>query len=72
MEIKKYAIYLIIAACLLVLIPPIQAQVNSDDNPTRVLYQTSFTSDPRWQTNNPSTNFYVVSTNLAGRDASQP
>ena len=64
MEIKKYAIYLIIAACLLVLIPPIQAQVNSDDNPTRVLYQTSFTSDPKWQTNNPSTNFWDPNTGM--------
>jgi hypothetical protein len=56
MEIKKYLMYLIIAACLLVLIPPIQAI--SDANSARVIYQTSFTSDPRWDTNNPSTNYW--------------
>jgi hypothetical protein len=56
MEIKKYLMYLIIAACLLVLIPPIQAI--SDENSARVIYQTSFTSDPRWDTNNPSTNYW--------------
>jgi hypothetical protein len=56
MELQKYLMYLIIAGCLLVLIPPIQAI--SDDNSARVLYQNSFTSDPRWMTNNPSTNYW--------------
>jgi hypothetical protein len=56
MEIKKYLMYLIIATCLLVLIPPIQAI--SDENSARVIYQTSFTSDPHWDTNNPSTNYW--------------
>jgi hypothetical protein len=56
MKIKKYLIYLVIAASLLVLISPIQAV--SDENSARVIYQTSFTSDPGWQTNNPSTNYW--------------
>jgi len=56
MKIKKYAIYLIIAACLMVLIPPIQAV--SDDNAGKVIYETSFSSKPGWQTNNPSTNYW--------------
>ncbi len=56
MEIQKYLMYLIIAACLLVLIPPIHAI--SDENSARVIYQNSFTSDPRWETNNPSTNYW--------------
>ncbi len=62
MEIKKYLMYLIIAACLLVLIPPIQAV--SDENSDRVIYQTSFTSDPRWDTNNPSTNYWDPNTGM--------
>jgi hypothetical protein len=62
MEIKKYLMYLIIAACLLVLIPPIQAV--SDENSARVIYQTSFTSDPRWDTNNPSTNYWDPNTGM--------
>ena len=48
MKIKKYLISVIIAVCLLVVIPPIQAV--SDDTPATVIYQTSFTSDPKWQT----------------------
>jgi hypothetical protein len=56
MQIKKYLISVIIAVCLLVVIPPIQAV--SDDTPATVIYQTSFTSDPKWQTNNPSTNYW--------------
>ena len=56
MEIQKYLMFLIIAGCLLVSIPPIQAI--SDENSTKVLYQNSFTSDPRWMTNNPSTNYW--------------
>ncbi len=62
MEIKKNLMYLIIAACLLVLIPPIQAV--SDENSARVIYQTSFTSDPRWDTNNPSTNYWDPNTRM--------
>jgi hypothetical protein len=52
MKIQKYLLYLIIAASLLVIIPPVMAA--SDENSARVLYQTSFNSDPRWTTNNPS------------------
>ncbi|MFY9800055.1 MAG: hypothetical protein WAK10_02275 [Methanoregula sp.] len=62
MEIKKYLMYLIIATCLLVLIPPIQAV--ADENSARVIYQTSFTSDPRWDTNNPSTNYWDPNTGM--------
>jgi hypothetical protein len=62
MEIEKYLMYLIIAACLLVLIPPIQAI--SEENSVRVIYQTSFASDPRWTTNNPSTNYWDPNTGM--------
>jgi len=56
MKIRKYFMYLIVAVFLLVLIPSLQAL--SDDNTLKVIYQTSFTSDPHWTTNNPSTNYW--------------
>ena len=56
MKIRKYLISLIIAVFLLGVIPPLQAL--SDDNTVNVIYQTSFTSDPNWLTNNPSTNYW--------------
>jgi hypothetical protein len=56
MKIQKYLISVLIAACVLVVIPPIQAV--SDDTSTTVIYQTSFTSNPNWQTNNPTTNYW--------------
>ena len=56
MKIQKNLKYLIIVACLLILIPSLQAL--SEDNAVNVIYQTSFSSDPRWITNNPSTNYW--------------
>jgi hypothetical protein len=56
MTIRKKFMYLIIAFCLLVLISPLQAA--SDDNTVNVIYQTSFSADPQWVTNNPTTNFW--------------
>jgi len=56
MKIRKYFMYLIIAVFLLAFIPSLQAL--SDDNTVKVIYQTSFTSDPHWTTNNPSTNYW--------------
>ena len=56
MKIKKHVMCLIIAVSLLALIPSLQAL--SDDNAVKVIYQTSFSSDPRWITNNPSTNYW--------------
>jgi len=43
----------------MVLIPPLQA---ADDNTVSVIYQTSFSTDPDWQTNNPSTNYWDPNT----------
>jgi hypothetical protein len=56
MKIRNYFMYLIIAVFLLAFIPSLQAL--SDDNTVKVIYQTSFTSDPHWTTNNPSTNYW--------------
>ena len=56
MKIRKYSLHLIIAVFLLASIPSLQAL--SDDNTVKVIYQTSFTTDPHWLTNNPSTNYW--------------
>ncbi|HUT38209.1 MAG TPA: hypothetical protein VMW77_02780 [Methanoregula sp.] len=56
MKIRKNVMCLIIAVSLLALIPSLQAL--SDDNSFNVIYQTSFSSDPRWTTNNPATNYW--------------
>ena len=56
MKIRKYFMYLIIAVFLLGVIPSLQAL--SDDNTVKVIYQTSFITDPHWMTNNPSTNYW--------------
>ena len=56
MKIRKYSMHLIIAVFLLASIPSLQAL--SDDNTVKVIYQTSFTTDPHWLTNNPSTNYW--------------
>jgi len=56
MKLPKYSLYLIIAVFLLASVPSLQAF--SDDNTVKVIYQTSFTTNPQWITNNPSTNFW--------------
>jgi len=60
MTIQKNFICLIIMLCLVAIIPPLQAA--SDDNTVSVIYQTSFSTDPHWITNNPSTNFWDPNT----------
>jgi hypothetical protein len=62
MKIREYFLYLIIAIFLLAFIPPLQAQ--TDDNAVKVIYQTSFTTDPKWDTNNPSTNYWDPKTGM--------
>jgi len=60
MMIRKNFICLIIALGFMAIIPPLQAA--SDDNTVSVIYQTSFSTDPGWKTNNPSTNFWDPNT----------
>jgi len=56
MNTRKILFTLIVAACCLLAVHPIQAQ-GSEDQAT--IYQTSFASDPRWITNtDPSSSFY--------------
>lgn len=48
---------LVAIACFMLLALPVQAQ--SDDGQTqRVIYQTAFSSDPRWTTNSPSSDYW--------------
>jgi hypothetical protein len=56
MTLRTNFMFVAIFVCLLALICPLQAL--SGDNPVDVIYQTSFASDPRWTTNNPSTNYW--------------
>jgi hypothetical protein len=55
MKIQSVISYLIIAICLLALIPAVQAE--DEPSPT-VIYQTTFSTDPKWTTNNPSTDYW--------------
>ena len=49
--------YLIIAACLLVLVLPVQAQT-ADSKSVTVVYENTFSSDPHWTTNSPSSDYW--------------
>jgi hypothetical protein len=55
MNTKKILLTLIIAACCLLAVLPVQAQ-GSEDQTT--IYQTSFASDPLWKTNNPTSDYW--------------
>jgi hypothetical protein len=55
MNTKTILLTLIVAACCLLVVQPIQAQ-SSEDQTT--IYQTSFASDPGWKTNNPSSDYW--------------
>jgi hypothetical protein len=55
MNTRTILLTLILAICCLLFVQPIQAQ-SSDDQKT--IYQTSFASDPRWITNNPSSDYW--------------
>jgi hypothetical protein len=55
MKIRSILSYLILAACMLALMPVVHAQ---DEQSSTVIYQTTFSTDPRWVTNNPSTDYW--------------
>ena len=57
MTMRKYIMCLIVALGLMAVIYPLQA-ATTDDNPVDVIYQNSFSSDPHWITNNPTTNYW--------------
>ena len=55
MNTRTILLTLLVTACCLLVIQPMQA-LSSEDQTT--IYQTSFASDPRWITNNPSSNYW--------------
>jgi hypothetical protein len=59
MNTKNIVLILILAACCILVIQPVQAQGSEDQ---KTIYQTSFASDPHWVTNTggASSNYYWV------------
>ncbi|MCK9632469.1 MAG: hypothetical protein M0R30_12630 [Methanoregula sp.] len=57
MRFKTLILSLLIATCLLVLVSPFPVQAATGD-PVKVLYQNSFSSNPKWVTNNPSSDYW--------------
>lgn len=61
MPLRTPALCILMVACLAVLVLPVQA--DSQGSPSvNVIYQTAFSSDPRWVTNNPSSDYWDPST----------
>jgi hypothetical protein len=54
MKIQTQLFGLLFVVCIFLLVPPLQAQTEQT-----VIYQTSFTTSPGWQTNNPSSDYWV-------------
>lgn len=50
-----------IVACLFLALVPVQA-AGDGSTPQKVIYQTAFSSDPRWTTNSPSSDYWDPST----------
>jgi hypothetical protein len=57
MSIQKLSLGILLTLLLMVLVPAIQAQT-VDGKEVTVIYQTTFSNDPKWTTNNPSTNYW--------------
>lgn len=54
---RTLCLTILVVACLVVAVLPVQAE--SDDGSTvKVIYQTAFSSDPHWTTNNPSSDYW--------------
>jgi hypothetical protein len=61
MKIQSIICYLILAICLLALMPAVQAE---DTTSQKVIYQTTFSTDPRWTTNSPSSDYWDSSAGM--------
>jgi hypothetical protein len=60
---KTIFLHLLVAACLIILAVPEQAE--SDGSPSvKVIYQTAFSSDPHWITNSPSSDYWDPSVGM--------
>jgi hypothetical protein len=63
MSLRTLCISLLVVACLVIVVLPVQAE-SAGSSSVKVIYQTPFSSDPRWTTNNPSSDYWDPS---AGR-----
>ena len=61
MSLQTLCISILVAACLIFTLIPVQAAGDSS-TPQKVIYQSAFSSDPRWTTNSPSSDYWDPST----------
>jgi hypothetical protein len=57
MSLRTSPFYLLAAACLFLLVLPVPAQDDGSSS-AKVIYQTPFSSDPHWVTNNPRSDYW--------------
>ncbi|HSA37520.1 MAG TPA: hypothetical protein P5013_01355 [Methanoregula sp.] len=63
MSLRPLCVILTLAISLLVLVIPVMAEIDGSSS-VKVIYQTTFSSDPRWETNSPSSDFWDPSTGM--------
>jgi hypothetical protein len=61
MSLRTLCLTLLVIACLLILVLPVQAESDGRSS-VNVIYQTTFSSDPHWTTNSPSSDYWDPST----------
>ena len=61
MSLRTMCISILIIACLFFTVVPVMA-AGDGSTPQKVIYQTAFSSDPRWTTNSPSSDYWDPST----------
>ena len=61
MSLRTICLTLLVVACLLILVLPVQAESDGRSS-VKVIYQTPFSSDPHWTTNSPSSDYWDPST----------
>ena len=61
MSLRTLCLTLLVVACLLILVLPVQAESDGRSS-VNVIYQTTFSSDPHWTTNSPSSDYWDPST----------
>jgi uncharacterized protein (DUF2147 family) len=61
MSLRILCFSLLVVACLVFTVLPVQAESDGSTS-QKVIYQTPFSSDPRWETNNPSYDYWDPAT----------
>jgi hypothetical protein len=61
MSLRTLCFSLFVVACIFFVVIPVQADSDGSTSP-KVIYQTTFSSDPRWTTNSPSSDYWDPST----------